>query len=70
MKSPTDISTPRTGANTENQIYREIHKAVAERRLEPGQKLTEEVLVDVFKVSRARIRRVLLVLANENLNTE
>ena len=26
-----------------------------------------EVLVDVFKVSRARIRRVLLVLANENL---
>lgn len=29
--------------------------------------IDEEVLVDVFKVSRARIRRVLLVLANENL---
>lgn len=64
---PTILSGSTLGAGTDTQVYSEIHRAIAERRLEPGQKLTEEVLVDVFQVSRARIRRVLLVLANESL---
>ena len=53
--------------NAERVIYDEIHRAIAERRLVPGEKLTEEVLVDVFGVSRARIRKVLLLLAKENV---
>ncbi len=51
----------------ESQIYDNIHQAIAERRLEPGVKLAEEALADVFGVSRARIRRVLLLLAKENV---
>ena len=33
----------------------------------PGTKLVEDTLADVFNTSRARIRRVLLVLAQENV---
>lgn len=51
----------------ESQIYDDIHRAIAERRLEPGVKLAEEALAEVFGVSRARIRRVLLLLAKENV---
>lgn len=51
----------------EQKIYQEIHKAIAERRLPPGSKLTEEALCEVFDVSRARIRKVLLLLAKENI---
>lgn len=51
----------------EQAIYDDIHRAIAERRLLPGAKLTEEALGEVFNVSRARIRRVLLLLAKENV---
>lgn len=51
----------------EQAIYDDIHRAIAERRLLPGAKLTEEALAEVFNVSRARIRRVLLLLAKENI---
>jgi DNA-binding GntR family transcriptional regulator len=51
----------------EEMIYDEIHRAIAERRLLPGAKLTEEALCEVFDVSRARIRKVLLLLAKENV---
>ena len=49
----------------ETRIYREFHRAIAERRLAPGTKLVEDTLAHVFKTSRARIRKVLLVLAQE-----
>ena len=55
------------GSEAEHVIYQEIHRAIAERRLTPGEKLTEEALVDIFNVSRSRIRRVLLLLAKENV---
>ena len=60
---------PRKGKReaVEDRIYREFHRAIAERRLIPGTKLVEDTLADVFSTSRARIRRVLLVLAQENL---
>jgi len=48
-------------------VYDEIHRAIAERRLLPGTRLTEDALAEVFSVSRARIRRVLLLLAKENV---
>lgn len=51
----------------EDRIYGEIHRAIAERRLAPGTKLAEEALAEVFGVSRARIRKVLLLLAKENV---
>jgi DNA-binding GntR family transcriptional regulator len=51
----------------EEVIYDEIHRAIAERRLLPGAKLTEEALGEIFNVSRARIRKVLLLLAKENV---
>ena len=51
----------------EDYICTEIHRAIAERRLAPGTKLPEEALADVFGVSRARIRKVLLLLAKENI---
>jgi DNA-binding GntR family transcriptional regulator len=57
-----------TDARTrERKVYDQIHRAIAERRLLPGAKLTEEALAEVFNVSRARIRRVLLLLAKEDV---
>ena len=65
----SDVASPAKSweGDAERGIYDEIHRAIAERRLVPGEKLTEEVLVDVFRVSRARIRKVLLLLAKENI---
>jgi DNA-binding GntR family transcriptional regulator len=51
----------------EQEVIHEIHRAIAERRLLPGAKLSEEALAEVFDVSRARVRRVLLLLAKENI---
>jgi DNA-binding GntR family transcriptional regulator len=58
---------PRGVRSREQVIYEEIHRAIAERRLLPGAKLTEEALGEVFGVSRARIRKVLLLLAKGNI---
>lgn len=60
-------SKARGTRSREQVIYEDIHRAIAERRLLPGAKLTEETLCEVFKVSRARIRKVLLLLAKENV---
>jgi len=57
----------RGARSREQAIYEDIHRAIAERRLLPGAKLTEEALCEVFNVSRARIRKVLLLLAKENV---
>lgn len=51
----------------EQVIYQEIHRAIAQRRLQPGTKLVEETLADIYSVSRARIRKVFLLLAKENI---
>ncbi len=51
----------------EKKVYDLIHRAIAERRLLPGTKLNEDALADVFNVSRARIRRVLLLLAKDDV---
>lgn len=67
MSSKTRDVSQAKGATAESVVYDEIHRAIAERRLLPGAKLTEEALVDVFKVSRARVRKVLLLLAKENV---
>ncbi|MBN8629313.1 MAG: GntR family transcriptional regulator [Rhodobacterales bacterium] len=51
----------------EQELYREIRRAVGERRLLPGTKLTEESLAELFGVSRARVRKVLLLLSKDKI---
>ncbi len=51
----------------EQLLYHDIMRAIAELRLTPGRKLTEERLARAFDVNRARVRKVLLVLANEGV---
>jgi len=48
-------------------VFRKLLDAVAERRLAPGVRLLEEELVEIFKVSRERIRRILLVLSQNGI---
>lgn len=51
----------------ETDIVIRLHAAIMEQRLLPGTRLTEEELVDIFKVSRMRVRRVLLALSHTGL---
>ena len=60
------MSRPAANA-AELKLYNEIKRAIAERRLKPGIKLTEDTLASLFKVSRARVRKVLMLLAKENI---
>jgi DNA-binding GntR family transcriptional regulator len=65
-------STPLRGQKTqeaERRIYDAVSGAIIARRLPPGTKLNEEQLAGVFGVSRARIRRVLLLLSESRLVT-
>jgi DNA-binding GntR family transcriptional regulator len=57
LGSPLELS--------DKAIYLHLHQAIIERRLPPGAKLTEDVLCNVYNVSRARIRKVLQQLAHE-----
>ena len=60
-------SNKTSGLQTEREIFERILGAIAERRLPPGTKLTEESLVDIFGVTRARVRKVLLLLSQRGL---
>ena len=51
---------PMDGNGAEGRVYDQIHKAIVERRLEPGTKLGEEALREIYGVSRAQIRSVLV----------
>jgi DNA-binding GntR family transcriptional regulator len=53
--------------NMHDEIYEKIYVAILEHRLQPGTKLAEERLADIFGVSRARIREVLARLAHEQI---
>ncbi len=72
----TAISTPKpprrtTGgrSSAEARIVRSIREAIADRRLPPGTKLTEESLAEAFGVSRERVRKVLLLLSQRRVVT-
>lgn len=61
-----------SGARAEREksvddIYERIYIAILEHRLQPGTKLGEERLADIFGVSRARVREVLARLAHEQI---
>lgn len=51
----------------ETDIVIRLHVAIMEQRLLPGSRLTEEELVEIFTVSRMRVRRVLLALSHTGL---
>jgi DNA-binding GntR family transcriptional regulator len=50
-----------------DDIYERIYVAILEHRLQPGTKLGEERMAEIFGVSRARIREVLAKLAHEQI---
>lgn len=50
-----------------DEIYERIYVAILEHRLQPGTKLGEEKMAEIFGVSRARIREVLARLAHEQI---
>jgi DNA-binding GntR family transcriptional regulator len=52
---------------TVDEIYERIYVAILEHRLQPGTKLGEEKMAEIFGVSRARIREVLAKLAHEQI---
>jgi DNA-binding GntR family transcriptional regulator len=51
----------------EERMFNAVIQAVAERRLAPGVKLVEEQLAEIFKLNRARIRKVLLILSQRRI---
>lgn len=51
----------------EQEAFRKLIDAIAERRLLPGVRLVEEELAEIFGVSRERIRRILLVLSQHDI---
>lgn len=67
--APASRAPASRAAAAERQIFDTIAEAIAGRRLPPGTKLTEEKLASTFGVSRARIRRVLLLLSQERIVT-
>ena len=54
---------------SKDDIHARIYKAIVEHRLQPGTKLTEERVAELFAVSRTQVRGVLQRLAVEQLVT-
>ncbi|HEY9621034.1 MAG TPA: GntR family transcriptional regulator [Crinalium sp.] len=65
--SSSQSSKPSQKQSVEDTIYDNICEAIMEYRLTPDTKLGEDSLAEIFQVSRARIRRVLLRLAQDRL---
>src|SRR5215813_740182 len=56
-----------SGLQAEREAFERILGAIAERSLPPGTKLTEESLVEIFGITRGRVRKVLLLLSQRGL---
>src|SRR6204780_5758155 len=65
----TEAQKPGGAKSPESQIYLKIHAAIAGHRLQPGSRLVEDQLGEVFGVSRMRIRSVLHALARDKVVT-
>ena len=48
-------------------IYQSVFEAIVDHRLLPGTQLKEDILCDIYKVGRTRIRKVLSRLAADNI---
>ena len=73
MATPSKVNkrraTPKPAPASKADIYSRIYKAIVEHRLQPGTKLPEERLAELFTVSRTQVRGVLQRLAVEQLVT-
>jgi len=67
--SSSSGSGARRGAIDDATIHDSVHTTIVEHIVMPGTKLAGDVLAKAFRVSRTRIRKVLLALAHENLVT-
>lgn len=67
MESTGELRVSQTDQPTEKEIADRISSAVMDHRLPAGTKLAENVLCETFDTSRARIRRVFLVLAERGI---
>jgi len=56
-----------TDVDRTEAIYREIHSAIVEHRLQPGTRLPEVHLAEVFGVSRTLVRQALQRLVHDHL---
>jgi DNA-binding GntR family transcriptional regulator len=66
----TAAARPRAAAPaSKDDIHGRIYKAIVEHRLQPGTKLIEERVAELFAVSRTQVRGVLQRLAVERLVT-
>jgi DNA-binding GntR family transcriptional regulator len=69
--APPAKRRPQAGGNglvgLEAGVFDSIRAAIVEQRLPPGTKLTEDGIGEIYDVSRARIRRVLLSLSHEKV---
>ena len=52
---------------SEDHVYGEIVRAILEQRLAPGTRLTEERLIDIFRISRSVVRKTLARLSYEKI---
>ena len=66
---PLAVERPRVAglSAAEQRMLDSTLKVIAERRLAPGAKLAEEELASIFAISRARVRKVLLVLSQRRV---
>ncbi|CAN5385682.1 GntR family transcriptional regulator [soil metagenome] len=62
-------SAPDTERASKADIHQRIYTAIVEHRLQPGTKLIEERIAELFNVSRTQVRGVLQRLAVEQLVT-
>lgn len=66
-RRPAAARRPASARASENEIYRRIYAAVLDHRLQPGTKLKEVALADVFGANRSVVRKVLTRLAYDRL---
>ena len=52
---------------TDDEIYQEIFDAIVEHRLQPGEKLGQDELGEIFGVSKTRVRPILQLLAQQKI---
>ena len=58
---------PQEGEDEEGRIYRAVFEGVMNQRLQPGTKLPEQSLCELFGVNRSVVRKVLQRLAHDHI---
>ncbi len=64
---PIGLQKQTKKGNQDDHIYDQMFSAILEQRLSPGTKLSEDILGEIFRVSRTVIRKVLQRLAHEKV---